>query len=511
VDYAAQRPIARGTRNAAAPLFFVPSQARYAAAVTAASGGSIGVFVWYVAASHSKLVASDFALLVLIIAGALAAVGLWIAYCSLVSRWADLNYDAMLQTDALAYTPFFALWSYVLQIPMGISSAAFAFSLAIFAYLTIKVALLAYFVGSARLVTAVFLATRIPLIIISSFAAIVIGQRAGHHWSPAHGIMLDVWSRWDAQHYLDIATIGYHGKDIAFFPLYPFLIRILGNLIGDHLVAGLIISNLAFFVALAYLYALTKKEFGDESTAFHAIFYTAIFPTAIFFSAIYTESLFLALTVASVFYARRGNYVTSGIVGGFAALTRPEGVLVALPLAYEIWRGWREGQRTAAFRGLIGLTLVPAGLLVYMGYLLALVGDPMAFDKVQANWNRHLAPPWVSISNTIHQIAVHPLASAITANHLIELVFTLAFLALMVISFWVLRPSYSIYFAASMLVPMSTASLMSMPRFALVVFPAFMLLALWGRRPVVNSTIVSLFLPLLGLFTVLFADWYWLA
>jgi hypothetical protein len=52
---------------------------------------------------------------------------------------------------------------------------------------------------------------------------------------------------------------------------------------------------------------------------------------------------------------------------------------------------------------------------------------------------------------------------------------------------------------------------MSMPRFQLVMFPAFMLLALWGRRPIVNSAIVSLFLPLLGLFTVLFADWYWLA
>ena len=58
---------------------------------------------------------------------------------------------------------------------------------------------------------------------------------------------------------------------------------------------------------------------------------------------------------------------------------------------------------------------------------------------------------------------------------------------------------------------MLTASLMSMPRFDLVVFPAFILLALWGRRPIVNSVIVSLFLPLLGLFTVLFADWYWLA
>jgi hypothetical protein len=52
---------------------------------------------------------------------------------------------------------------------------------------------------------------------------------------------------------------------------------------------------------------------------------------------------------------------------------------------------------------------------------------------------------------------------------------------------------------------------MSMPRFVLGIFPAFMLMALWGRNPLVNSAIVALSLPLLGLFTVLFADWYWLA
>jgi hypothetical protein len=58
---------------------------------------------------------------------------------------------------------------------------------------------------------------------------------------------------------------------------------------------------------------------------------------------------------------------------------------------------------------------------------------------------------------------------------------------------------------------MSTASLMSMPRFALVLFPMFLVLAIWGSRSAVNSAIVAFSLPLLGLFTVLFADWYWVA
>ena len=65
--------------------------------------------------------------------------------------------------------------------------------------------------------------------------------------------------------------------------------------------------------------------------------------------------------------------------------------------------------------------------------------------------------------------------------------------------------------ALSILVPMSTSSLMSMPRFALVLFPMFAILAPVGSEPTVNNAIVAFSLPLLGLFTVLFADWYWVA
>jgi hypothetical protein len=84
-------------------------------------------------------------------------------------------------------------------------------------------------------------------------------------------------------------------------------------------------------------------------------------------------------------------------------------------------------------------------------------------------------------------------------------------IAVLAVGFRRLRLSYSIYMALSILVPISTSSLMSMPRFALVLFPMFALFGLWGSRPAVNNAYVAFSLPLLGLFTVLFADWYWVA
>jgi Gpi18-like mannosyltransferase len=490
----------------------LPLKARVGAVVTGLAGLSVGTFAWFVVATHADGIdaSSDALLGVCLLSGVAAAYGLWLGFSALAAHRLGADYGTMLQADAYSFLPMFALWLYVFQFPPTLSSAPSIATAAVLVMLAIKIGVVARYSVMVRAISVVFFATRVPLMLIAPLAAIVIGQRQGHHFSTEHGVLLDVWGRWDAEHYLAIATQGYHGKDIAFFPLYPFLVRVLGGFIGDHLIAGLLISNIAFLLALAYLYALVKLEFDDHSVAYHAIFYIAIFPTAIFFSAVYTESLFLLLTVASVFYARRGNFITSGIFGALASMTRVEGILTALPLAYEVWRGWRERRGTTLARGVVGLGLVPLGLAAYMFFLYALQGDPMAFSKVQSDWNRHLAPPWVSIANTVQAIFKGPLTSGST-SHIIELVFTLAFLGMMIAAFRTLRPSYAWYFAASLLVPMCTASLMSMPRFVLVVFPAFMLLALWGRRPAVNSALVSFFLPVLGLFTVLFADWYWLA
>lgn len=495
-------------------LLSVPRSVRFAAAITAFGGLSVGVFAWYLLATHAHLhpAASNLSLPLLVVFFVGGILAFWLLYSRWLSRAAGAGapWSETLWLDAWSYVPFWLLWLYLFQLPPSLTSAAALAGGMLLLSAAIKMAVLARYFAMFRYVSLAFVATRVPINIIAPLAAITINQRQGHHWSAAHGL-LDVWGRWDAQHYLTIATSGYQGKEIAFFPLYPWLVHFFGGLIGDHLTAALVISNLAFFVALCYLYALVRLEFGDETIAFHAIFYVAIFPTAIFFSAVYTESLFLMLTVASVYYARHGNYITSGIFGALASLTRVEGVLTLIPLAYEAWHGWRERRGTTLWRGIIGCALVPMGIVVYMGYLFALVGDPLFFLKVQDNWNRHLSLPWVSVVNTIKEITSHPLASSGSVNHIIELVFTIAFLALVVIAFRKLRPSYSWYFLASLLMPMSTASLMSMPRFVLVMFPAFMLLAIWGRSAAVNAAIVALSLPLLGLFTVLFADWYWLA
>ena len=119
--------------------------------------------------------------------------------------------------------------------------------------------------------------------------------------------LLGVWSRWDGEWFLKVATQGYQDGDgtLAFFPLYPALVKILGVLLlENYLLAAVILSSAFALLCLCLLYELARREFGEE-TAKKSALYLAVFPTAFFLVACYTESLFLALVLGSFLAARR--------------------------------------------------------------------------------------------------------------------------------------------------------------------------------------------------------------
>ncbi|MFN2461175.1 MAG: mannosyltransferase family protein [Candidatus Velthaea sp.] len=495
-------------------------------AVGAVAGGGLtaGFFGWYALISRAPhgplfLEGTFLAALALGVAGAFVA---WSAYARYFARRTDMPLGTALRYDAATWPALVLMWAALLS-PVGASATGRAVALSIGLFALAKVTVAAYFNRTVRDVAVTFLVTRISILVIAELAATVIGQRPGQHFAASANPLLAVWGRWDAEHYLGIATQGYHGTEMAFFPLYPLLIKLVGALTGNHLVAGLIVSNVASFFGLLFFYKLVEHQYNRQ-VAHRATFYVSIFPTAIFFSAVYTESLFFALTVASFYFIRERKWVTAGIVGYFASLTRVEGVLLAVPFFIE-WLAVLGGSRASVveslkaavkwpadniLRPIAGLALVPAGLATYMAYLWVLRGDPLYFSHVQAHWGRQLAPPWTSFSHTF-MVLTHAHAPQTIANEVQEIAFTVLMLFVLIAGWKRLRFSYWAYMALSILIPMSTSSLMSMPRFALVLFPMFVMFGLWGERPSVNNAIVAFSMPLLGLFTVFFADWYWVA
>ncbi|MDE2481853.1 MAG: hypothetical protein KGN02_06655, partial [bacterium] len=426
-------------------------------ALVALAGFTLGFFAWLslVVPRHDALL-SELGLVVGTLGGGAAALAAWLTYARYFSRRAGATFARSLRYDAATWAPFVILWlAFVLPLATTHGGARL-FVIAGTLFCIGKVLIAARFNQTVREVLLDFVATRAAIIVIAELAAVIIGQRAGTHVQESSHLLLNVWGRWDAVHYLDIATQGYQGTDMAFFPLFPVLIRILGRLVGNHLVAGLLISNASFFFGLLFLYKLIEHEY-DRSVARRAIFYVSIFPSAVFFSAVYTESLFFMLTVASFYYMRAHRWWLAGAIGLFAAMTRVEGVLLAVPFLIE-WLAQRDALKSAT-RTLLWGGLIPAGLALYMAYLWVLRQDPLYFSHVQSHWNRHLAPPWVSVINAFSKIA-HATQGLTVANQSLEIAFTALMVGVLIGGWKLLRPSYIAYMALSILIPMSTSSLM---------------------------------------------------
>src|SRR5437660_10411034 len=84
---------------------------------------------------------------------------------------------------------------------------------------------------------------------------------------------------WDSVYYIRIAQDGYlHGARVAFFPLYPVLIRGLKAVTGlGDATAALAVSNLAVLAALAGMYVLARARLS-EAHAWRGTLYIVLSP-----------------------------------------------------------------------------------------------------------------------------------------------------------------------------------------------------------------------------------------
>ena len=107
-----------------------------------------------------------------------------------------------------------------------------------------------------------FLSTRIILTLIGVLSRILLGPYHGKEyvWIYSDTLWLDIWGVWDTGWYLSIAVDGYSAAPIlgsqanyAFFPLYPFLMKLLGFVIMDNYISGIIISNISLLISCVFL------------------------------------------------------------------------------------------------------------------------------------------------------------------------------------------------------------------------------------------------------------------
>ena len=326
----------------------------------------------------------------------------------------------------------------------------------------------------------------------------------------------EIFAAWDSGWYFDIARRGYYWNpegqsSIAFFPLYPMLIRAGAWPFGgsDHAlwISAIGVSAIAYFLALVALHRLTERWLGDRETARRTVLYLAIFPFALFFTRVYAESVFLLTSVMAVSRAHDGRWVRAGVWGALATLARPNGILIAVPLALLALRD-RPAVPALARRS-AALSLMPLALGGFCAFAYSLSGDPLAWLHAQGQWGYSLGhPPWQLLLSLLGRILKHGVydyffVSPMAPFRLFHGLAALIFLALTPAVFKRLGAALGTYVLVSLLVPLSGNALEGIGRYTAVLFPVFMMLgALRSQR--LHEALLIVAALLRSLFVILF-------
>lgn len=193
----------------------------------------------------------------------------------------------------------------------------------------------------------------------------------------------------DSPRYLFLAEEGYArtGEDvnnIVFYPLYPFLMRCLGALLGGRTaLAGMVISQTCYGLSAVVLGKLAEKECAHPRWAMAAFM---LYPFGFFALGVYTEGLFMLLTSLGLWLIREKKWALAGLVSFLCALTRTQGILLLIPGVYTAWRHARRHGWDWRYLCLIGSA---AGFFVYLCLNKAVCGEFFAYQYYES-----IAPWW---------------------------------------------------------------------------------------------------------------------
>ena len=298
-------------------------------------------------------------------------------------------------------------------------------------------------------------------------------------------LTLGVWPRWDAIHHLSLSMRGYFdlspGESI-FYPLYAGITWLVARLIGgNHLVAGLVVATLSTAATFGCLRMLADRLFG-ESTGRWACFALATYPMAIFLIAPFTESLFLFLTLAAFLAAYSNRWWIAAILAALASLSRAPGMATAPSIAIIAWRQWSNSTPQPPLRALPPfITAIVAPIAAGIGFLVwrETAGLPPLLTVLREYVGTTVVNPFTGLLAAFRQwVQIWDLPT--TLDMLSAITFSCITVLMVLRPRW-RKPELIVYMLISLLVLFSrvtvgAASLKSLSRYVLVLFPAFLVI-----------------------------------
>ncbi|MFG2643849.1 hypothetical protein ACGFYP_23120 [Streptomyces sp. NPDC048370] len=201
---------------------------------------------------------------------------------------------------------------------------------------------------------------------------------------------------WDAQWYLGIAQHGYgqaelipgygggpagRWQDLAFFPLYPGVVRAVSELLPMTIVGtALLVTCVSSFVAAWGIHAFGTVLHSNRVGVLLVLLW-GLLPQAFIQSMAYPEALFTALCAWSLYALVKQRLITASLLAVAAGLTRPLGVALVAAVVITAVLASPRGRRTLA-----AIFIAPLGLLGYFVWVGLCTGRPMGYFDVQRDW-----------------------------------------------------------------------------------------------------------------------------
>jgi hypothetical protein len=389
----------------------------------------------------------------------------------------------------------------------------------------------------------------------------VLGVELGHDFlqMPQHGLarrqdVAKAFANWDGEWYEKIVTRGYQydpkrQSSVAFFPAFPVLGRLLAGTGLRADLALVLVAHACLAAAFVVLAAYVKQRFPDAPAELgpFVLLTFGLLPTTFFFRMAYSESLFVLVSILSLYgMERRWPLAAIACLVGLATATRSVGVALLVPLVLHVCKGSSHlpastplkdsGRATPRIRGLVRLVwLTPLacwGIIAYAVYLYFEFGAPLAFVQTQENWR--IRPP-VDLMTKIGDLAtLEPVVanlnpsspcywcrapgevSAFFSLYLANPLYWVSAVGLVVLGAckrWLSTNEVALA-VCLLVIPYGLRShemcMAGMGRFASVAFPMYLVLGhIFARLPaLVAACLLGVSGFFLGAYAALFAAWY---
>ena len=291
--------------------------------------------------------------------------------------------------------------------------------------------------------------------------------------------------RWDSAWYESISHDGYsfseiRNSDVAFFPLYPYLVRFcdLFFRLGFNW-TGFYLNMLLAFFAAQYLFELLLFDHTPRVSYVTTLIFL-LFPAAFFLVSVYAESLFILLIVLSFYFARQQRWSLSGVLSALVAITKPYGILLlpVLLIEYYLVNGKNKKcfQESKSWLYLL-FPLISVSTVLVFEYIK--FGTPFAFIEAQKTWGRTFTWPWLTYLGDAKEVAAGHVLGMANAHYLPNFIAVSGYLLLLPAVFRKCRASYAAFSVLFALPALVSGTFTSFYRYMLPIFPLFIVLALY--------------------------------